>query len=473
MSTDGAGAGVGRRLALPGCVASLRVGFLWTGLAACTGGPPADLSDCADATCRQQWLVARHVDDPEGVAREVAGLTDPVEQEAVIIALSEARPGTTGPLCDALRAGPAKERCERINTRPHLQATASPPDASEEVAGTFLELTAGMSVADPWTDTTPEVPESCAQSVTPTCVSHAAQQLSQAGEIAQAAAACVAIDAGQWRAECFFGAAESSFYTGDPPVVRWDGLDGAIALCRGAGSYQVDCLRHLIQATAAQAPPADAADQSAWTPLLASLDTIHVGLVEENPDLATLALDRGLAEAADHAYAKAGSPAGNPFDHFPTAGAPHLRASLARQVLPRSPAGASLAELSARVATAEQRRGRGSRAAGELLILTDSPRTWTRLLPGEAALPWAHYRAEGRRRVDPDPQVDRRICVVEAALSTTPLRPELLEQAVSDPAASVRWTAYRILSHGITPLPQELPSSDPDPLAAARLHSLR
>ena len=472
MSTDGAGAGVGRRLALPGCVASLRVVFLWTGLAACTGGPPADLSDCADAACRQAWLMARHADDPEGVAQEVAGLSDPVEQEAVIIALSEARPGTTGPLCDALRAGPAKERCERINARPHLQVT-TPAPADDDDAGTFLELTAGMSVADPWTGAAPELPDSCAQSATATCVSHAAEQLSQAGDVDEAAAACLTLDAGQWRAECFFGAAESGFYTGDPPVVRWDGLDGAIGLCRGAGSYQVDCVRHLIQATAAQAPPADAADQSAWTPVLASLDTIHRALADENPDLATLALDRGLAEAADHAYAKAGSPAGNPFDHFPAAGAPHLRASLARQVLPRSPAGASLAELSARVATAEQRRGRGSRDAGELLILTDSPRTWTRLLPGEAALPWAHYRAEGRRRVDPDPEVDRRICVVEAALSTTPLRPELLEQATTDPAASVRWTAYRILSHGIAPLPQALPSSDPDPLAAARLDSLR
>ena len=74
-------------------------------LLACRDAPPS--------------LAGRWAADPDGVALELAGLP-PTAQLAAVEEILLADPENIGRLCAVLADGPARRRCWRIQTRPHL-----------------------------------------------------------------------------------------------------------------------------------------------------------------------------------------------------------------------------------------------------------------------------------------------------------------------------------------------------------------
>lgn len=450
--------------------------------------PPDHLADCRDEACQTAWVVAQWGEDPAKVQAELGALPDPLAQVALVQALAEAYPGKTGQLCSTLPMGPGRERCQKLNERPHLwqiavtsrsdqdasapQPTAPPaPGAEEQRMETDEEtpevrrtLRPSVSVGSPWADLQPRVvPCEGAQKL---CQTEAAWSAAMAGDAPAAEAACRGIDAPKWAYECIFQSAEMLQQT-----LRADRAADAIGLCLAATPYVNNCLLHLSRRLAALAPPAGSEDAADWAPLLTAATETHARIAAQDADLAKRFRDRLLAEALRFAYDGAPSVTGLPFDRLPPEATPHIHAAAIWRLLSlEGSQGRDLAEWLERIDAALADRqpvrtprpqDRNSYQAVALL--------WPVPLPTEAALNTVPYLGEARRVTVSDDQLDRLICLLEAAARLGSPRQDLLNEALAHPEPLVRWTALRLLQSTNAPA-QDLVElrRDKDPLVRAR-----
>ncbi|MDP6931969.1 MAG: hypothetical protein QGG40_03595, partial [Myxococcota bacterium] len=251
---------------------------MWLILWIACGGEVA--APCEDLTCRRAVVVEAWPDRAR-VIQTIGSATEPLEQVALLQALAEAHPGSTQGLCPDMPQGPAFQRCEEINARPHLWqeragSAAEPPGAGSvegpgpqdaergghdsrgpEGAMEGRPLLDDPALVSPWSAVEPWTAP-CQEGVSgQECQSSAALTAAIEGDSERAAAACRGIEDPTGRDECFFQAGEGAVRVG-----RKGSLARAIDLCAGAGVYRTRCLTHLTGAVAKYAPGVSAAAES-------------------------------------------------------------------------------------------------------------------------------------------------------------------------------------------------------------------
>lgn len=479
--------------------------MLWF-LLACDPSPTADpaaetaaetaAEAAANALEREARLVAAWPQSPEQVRGELDAEADPLARLALVIAISEAWPGTTLDLCATL-AQVDRERCTALNERPHLQlprpgTKGAPPLGGAGDAGgrgdpgSLVDLLVGSARAPA---RVPPLPAAAGQPVHPVdagCDGAAdprgcRQQAASRAEPDLALAICAAEAETRWRDECVFRAAELPLVaaTGrwrgargtagdaleDPAGLRQRALIDAAAragrLCLEAGAFRPQCLQHVGGRLGAVAPPTGARGHADWAVLGATVET-YAAAVEAAaagagaPGLGALAADKAWATTLWMAADRGAVPAGAASEDLPEAALPHLRCALAaRLVADGRPPGEDLEAAHQALRQALGREDHEVRAGASTFEVAS---TWSPQAPALLHLPRVHYLADPVRLRSTTPAVDERICLVEAGLRASPPRRDWLAPLArsADPAAAA--TAERLSR---APLPGEIPSAGP------------
>lgn len=411
--------------------AMLRVAGLGLGLSGCQPRAPERLADCEDGECQIEWVEAHFPADPPGAMSEIGALADPIAQGALLDRLADTRPDAVRSLCAALPTGPARTRCESLNTRPHLwqKAEKPPPDRSGSTAGSRA-----------WQEIVPEQVPCTTDRIA--CQTRAALQRAESGNAASVAGACLAIDSQPWRDECFFQAAERASES-DPAR----GLPLAATLCTSAPRFVVHCLQHLRWQVAIHAPAASA-DAADWVALREGVtgasEQIAVGDAEEARAWAS----RTWASALRAAYEWENPVTGGPLDAVPSEAVPHVTCAAAWRLWNlEAQQVRTLGEWGEALTAALQRRGQAAPSDGRKHREFITARNlWIDVLPGEETFVEIPWLDASRRVLAADARGDALVCILEAAGHDSTPPAALLTEGLRDPDVVVRWTAARLLS---------------------------
>jgi len=272
-----------------------------------------------------------------------------------------------------------------------------------------------------------------------------------AGDPTGVRAICAGIDDLRWRSECMFDAVEHACRRDRP-----EGCPVVAEVCLDAGPFRVPCLEQVAGELGATAP----APRGAWRGLAAHVDLLERRLAAVDPRLAERLVGRTWAEAVVTSGAKLSALSSEDLAGTPKAAAPHVRALLAT----RAVAGG----LADGLGSAAERLVAGESTPGPVTVgRVDG--AWPDTLPGEEALPVVAWLGGARRATSPDPLVDQRIALVEAAGQADPPVIGLLVEGAADADPLVRWTAARLLSRADPRHPAlERLRGDADPLVRAR-----
>ncbi|MCB9792059.1 MAG: HEAT repeat domain-containing protein [Alphaproteobacteria bacterium] len=415
---------------------------------------------------RRAELLALWEADPAAAERALAAVEDPIERQVLVLHIAEQAPGRGEALCALLPVGPTQRRCERIQQRPHLRASA---ERIEDDAA--LGLAFSDAAQDPWVGVQPVEAPCPHPDLRVSCQNDAARVAAVAHEGPAAAAACLALDEQRWRQECFFLAAEA-WISGAGPAE----LAGGLPLCHGAGDFRDRCALHALLHVDRFVPLGEQGRPpgAGWEALLTLLGTLRTELAPWAPGLAEDLPGLAAARALRLAYAEVTELTGDPLSALPEALHPHVRAALAWRLWQlEGDSGRDLAAWEARLQAAlAARPGSG----GALPAERPPPPApleslWDSLLPEEAALPRVRFLGRPWRLVHPDPAVDALIALLEVAgrHHRAPGSRPLLEAALRHPEPFVRHTAARLLAARgrravLAPL-----AEDPDPAVRARV----
>lgn len=429
--------------------------------------PPAHLA-------RQERLVAAWPQAPAEVEAELRAVADPLERLTLVVAVSEAWPGTTGALCPILEAAD-RERCLTLNERPHLHQPAvgrkgAPPPPERSDPGGLVDRLADAGPLGPSPEGSPTVP-ACAGSADPRgCRQEAAARATPA----QAVAICEAEGEPRWRDECVFRAAElplieATSPSAPPTVADGDALERASeragALCLAAGAFRTQCLQHVGGRLGSVAPRTGLRGDPGWARLARAVQACAEAVERHaapssGPGLGDVVADKLWATSLWMAVDRGAVAAGAAAADLPPQALPHLRCALAeRLVLDGGLSDEPLARAQAALAEAWERQDQGGRP-GRLRF--EAPSTWSPLAPALPELPRVHYLADPVRLWSQDPVVDARICLVEAGIRASPPRRDWLEELARSPDPAASATVAR-LSRAV--LPSEILSDPPRPAA--------
>ena len=447
--------------------------------AAGCGGVPEHLADCApdDDACQRTWVTETWETDQQRVVAELGALSDPIAQLALVQELVEAHPGQTRDLCPVLPAGPGRDRCRSLNSRPHLwqvdveaaTAAAAQADADADAVqpedDTGGEDTIAETPTPPWAGLAP-VTEPCA-STPELCQSTAAIRLADAGDRDGAVARCLAIDEDKWRYECLFQAAEHLLGDGGGDRVR-----EAVEVCAAAGPYASRCLTHTTWAQAHLAPAASEGDAAAWEAVVARAAASDATLRATDPAVADTYSGRLWAEVLRFSYDGEAEVTGRPLDYVPAETTPLVKAAAAWQLWNNErhqrrslEAWAARLEeaLALRAPTSTRRRATRQRKFYAFADL------WKQHLPGEEAFSAVAYLGGSQRIALEDPTLDAMVCILEIAGRSRGAGDALLAEALQHERSEIRWTAARLLqeSRPSSPLLAQA-RKDPDPLVRVR-----
>ena len=402
----------------------------------------------------QQRAVADWRAAPERVAAEVAALPDPLARLAVVIAVSEAHPGTTEPLC-ALLEPADRARCTSLNRRPHLRALLEPdppvlPEGEHPDPGGLAMRLALAAPPNPFAEVPPAETD-CAAAADPNgCAQAAAARLSSPAE---AAAVCNGVPDPGWRDECYFRAAELPLDEQDWPGQALEPVVArAAALCLGAGRWQSQCLQHLSGRLGALTPVAGARGDPAWPVLAQAVGTLGEVVEAHAPGLGPLVGDKAWATLLWMAVQKSAVAAGGVGADLPPEARPHLRCAVAARLVDQGFAeGTPLAQAEAALAEALARVD-GQVRAGQPVLEVAS--TWGPQADPHEGAARVHYLADPMRLLSADPDSDGRICLLEAGMRAAPPRGDWLAQARADPDLAVRRTVARLAGEETPPPPR-------------------
>ena len=446
----------------------------WLLLALACHSKPTTFAACVSAECKTEVAVRLWSTDRAAFEQEMSSLTDPLEQVAVVEAVIQSDTKGVVQLCDMLPDGAGKERCEKIAIRPHLLTTSSEGGASTTINTTSgqrstesasaaavdsVDLTSknvaqgpGMTVlvpsdasafkTSPWDSTPPRDVDCTGTASERSCRSDAAQGYASAGKADMAGAICVGIDAGQWRWECMFNAAETAANLGGGDNAR-----AAFELCLGAGDYMANCFAHAAMGLARAAPPSNTGDKAAWAPITDAAASIDGVLGPRDHDLSTRVVERLWSEATLASYKRMTELSGDPMDAVPDWVQPHVRAAAAWQLITlEGDQTRTLDEWGKRLEDVLSVRLKGG-GTPDTSPNRGQPvkNLWYDLLPGEEVFTRVLYLSQARRVLGPTAADDRLICLLEA-ISRAPNRPaQIFVEALKNPTREVRWTAARII----------------------------
>ena len=434
---------------------------------------PESIADCEDPGCRAGLILARWEEDPDSVPDMLDQISEPLEKLALVERLVELKPGQANAVCERLPRGPERERCTRINYRPHLWVEpATPAPAGGRRAG-----------GPPGRDVLPAGARSryegvraagipkCEGKPSPhACISQSASAASRKGDARSVAAICAALEGDpKWREECLFNASE-----GVSRALGAQGYEASVDLCLLTGPFAANCLSHLSMALVEGVPASDQSDPAAWASLLETAEVLRATWTERDPSFVDQALSRFWSDATARSFGSCATLTGDLFDLLPPEAIPHIHAAAALRLL-QTEGGAAreldawAARLDAALALRKQAVA-GTPAPGWRETIPDH---WPSDLEGEDEIPATIYLGTSRRAWSSDPALDRKICLLEAAALMTPVETALLTGAASDSDPILRWTAHRLLEgrtdgSGHRPgLPIEAPAAGAPGQAAA------
>ena len=445
---------------------------------ACKTAPPERVRDCADAACRLAWADAAWTRDQADAIAQIRAMPDPLARSALVLSLSEQRPGQTGQLCLLLESGDTRVRCQALNNRPHLRgyqmeeddgARSSREAKAPQRPGDGPLVIPGLEIDDAalhlW-DARPPAVAACETTLNQ-CQSAEALRRADAGDTDGAAAACLGIEAGTWREECFFSAAERAVEN-----LPADRAGGAADLCRGAGSYASQCALHLVWRVGAHAPSAGSGADAAWTRVQTEITQVGLAFDRASAGLGGRWRDQAWANALRYAYEKELTLTGRPLAALPTEIAPYVRAGAAwrlwnlegQQTRTLTAWTARLEELLASTAAPHPPPGLSERRPNVLMR-----NYFNQILPEEQGLQVQTFLGGTRRAVSSDPSIDAAIVMLESFAQGRTDTTALLRQGLSHADPLVRWTAVRLL-RARNPNKSEVGTlvADPDPAVRAR-----
>lgn len=426
---------------------------------ACRRGPPADIAECEDTDCQLAWLSRALEQGPDVAGAGLEKVQDPIARIALISALTEANPGKTGQLCGRMPRGASRDRCEHINSRPHLwnAAMSAPSELPRTREGTG-PASSLLPTPPPESSRYTGVqggPGPCTQRTDlNACLQARAVREARKGNVPKAALACAGMPDEKWRTECMFVAAEALV------LERGSQSYGeAVELCAASGGYAANCMSHTLIELADQAPDAADTRAPAWASVVASGEAIRQVWAQRDPSLGALYEARFWAEVTRLAYGQTPVVSGAPLDHLPPQAAPYVRAAAASALTRLSPTTSGLtletlvsqleAALAVRAPSAPDRR-RGHWFGAEVDL-------WPKDEAGDEAMPAMVHLGTSRRTWSDDLRSDLAICVVEAAGRAAVERflagdsagmaawDAVVAQGASWPDARVQWTSERLI----------------------------
>ncbi len=422
---------------------------LWMSCGAPGDGSAARFDDCSDLDCRRQWVVAHWKTDQQQVIDHVVATQDEVEQVALVMALADAELGRSQELCGALPHGPARIKCNQLNSRLHLidDQPMLPADLERSAPGPVSwRLDVNDLPASPLAGATLDEDPCADADDLRTCRVRGSQQQAKLGNTPKAAALCLAVQDPKWSAECAFQASEARVRAtrGSPR-----GLSDAVDLCLLTGRFADNCLAHIPLRVGEGVPPVDMADADDWQALVQQDEALHATLVERGaPALADAVRGLFWAETLGSAYTRARTITGDPLDHLPAAAVPHIHAgaAVAMARTPPPEGTPTLAQLAAGLDAMLKRRGptrdKSAPVSGPWRPRAD---LWPVDRPGEGEIPAVVFLGASRRAWAADDDLaDLRICLLEAWARLNPREVGLVQEALHDDNPLVRFTAERL-----------------------------
>ncbi|MDP2306604.1 MAG: hypothetical protein Q8P18_11335 [Pseudomonadota bacterium] len=411
-------------------------------------------ADCTTATCLADAAIKDWPTDQIGVTARIIALPDDLTRTVVVGRLGEAFPGRTAALCRSLPDELSRQRCQRLNDRPHLafdpgahavvgaQAAASGGVPADE--GPLGARPAGPRLAGlpedrlplpPSRGSTPVPVSTCSDAPDRSaCLDETALHVAIEGDAARASDTCSLHAELRWADECRFNAAEQSVRERHGDAYR-----GAAALCGAATTFTQECLVHVLTRVPKRVLPLDAGPERVKS-VIHDAEAIRSAWLEVDEAVADRHVDRFWALYFANVYREAEAPDGTPLAWYPEAAWPHVRAAAATRLR-------SLGRLSGPLATQlahlEQilaaRRDPGSRRGRppDLVYVED-------LGSPAAEGPSAFFLGASRRALGADARTDLVFCLLESAGRAKPADTALLDEASVHPDARIRAEARRI-----------------------------
>jgi hypothetical protein len=408
----------------------------------CAPEPEVIVEDCLELPCMIQRLLPAFDQDASATLARLAE-RGPVEQEALVRHLIEARPDQLEEICRGL--GPdsaAWSVCVRLRDRPHLirgrRAEPAPAPGERAASGPAQRH--------------PPVPAS-------------APDASRSDPLVRD---CQQRFVGDQRqlSECLFRGAEAL-----ADAERWGASERVVQLCVAAGDFSHGCLHHSISKLLPDVPAADRAAPEDLEESLAALASIEAAV---GPALAPLYRDFYWSIWTVHSFLHAETIDGRLLRVLPPEAHPHVRMAAVHRALQRQPperwAGleASVEHFSSLLEQAGTARAGSAHRPDKRKARDLWPDDLVR--GGEDRVPAVFCLGPGRRPTSDDPGMDLQLAVLEASarLSSPPPASFYLEVLEGDGPDVLRWTALRVLGALYPERAAALDMSDEAPLLRVR-----
>lgn len=406
---------------------------------------------CDDAACLAVQAVADWPADPAGVTQRVVAMKDQVARAAVVSKLGEAYPGQTMKLCDALPHGFSRDRCRRLNDRPHLAFRAGQHPGPVAVEPTSGGAPASMGATSsgqlgpkehylpqarlPVGEATVEeglcvgVPDPAA------CLEGQAVEAVARANPARANAICSLRPEERWADECRFNAAEEVIRIHHAPSYA-----AAAAMCGVATQFTEECWVHILT-WLPRAIPAPEAGPTPGKEAAGLADAVRAAWAGAGDGVADVHVDRFWALYFAQSYRQTPAPDGTPLADYPGAAAPHIRAAAAMRL---RELGMLKGPLTEQLATFQEKLAHRSTGVG-----ASRPRPPTLVFVKfldvpEATAPTAFFLNSARRPTSANADADALLALVVSAAYSTPPDAALLAEAAQHPDPRVAEEAKRL-----------------------------
>lgn len=409
--------------------------------------------ECASAACLADAAVADWPADEAGVTARIIAIPDDFMRTVVVSRVCEAFPGRTAALCVSLPDELSRQRCVRLNGRPHLASapvgapseephTASggvPPGGGAVRARPAGPVTSGLPPdrlpLPPPRGSAGVPPETCSEAGDRSaCLDGTALEAALSGDIGGASATCALHAEARWADECRFNAAEQSVR-----AKHGQAYAGAAALCGAATSFEQECLVHILTRVSKRVLPFDAGPDRVKS-AVRDAATIRRAWGEAGEDVSARHVDRFWAIYFANVYREAQDPDGTPLARYPEPTWPHIRAAATMRLRELGRLSGPLAVQLERVESVLAGRrepGKHRVRPADLVYVQD-------LGSPVSEGPTIYFLGASRRALGLDPRTDLIFCLLEAAGRASPVDTALLEEASAHPEVRISAEARRI-----------------------------
>lgn len=358
---------------------------------------------------------------PENTFRELSEETNPIAVLAKVQYLIEKHPGTTSLLCPLLKEASSKERCERLNERPHL----------------WTEKKQKQTKAHPFHDQAPKQ-LSCSPAQTQhECISQQAIEAARLGNVQEVTKVCQNEQEEIWRGECYFSAAEALIKR-----KLAHGYSDATELCLAADPFIENCHNHLILELAQLAPSSYTSNKGDWRAVFSAANAVDSAWTWRDEQAANQAKARLWSEAIGEAYAQAKPVTGDPLEALPPELAPHIRSAAARRLLSiDAPDALPLNGWLKLLQEALLQRKNGSAHRDREYKFIAAENLYLDKISGVDSIA---YMATSERPTHSEEDLDLIFCILEAAARRPPHNKELISEATEHPNPFVQQRAKQL-----------------------------